>query len=128
LLGFTPGINTPNAPSFGGNVAGTDVAGITQNGFANQMAGYQQKMQQQNAMMGGLFGLGQAAMFASDIRLKTNIRRVGTTHGGLPIYTYFYKSGGPMQMGVMAQDVEKVQPWAVGELNGFKAVDYGMVM
>lgn len=127
LLGFTPGINTPNAPSFGGNVSGTDVAGITQNGFANSMANYQSKMQQQQAMMGGLFGLGQAAILASDIRLKTNIRRVGLTDGGLPIYTYFYKSGGPIQMGVMAQDVEKVMPWAVVEKNGFKAVNYGVI-
>lgn len=126
LLGFSPGIQTPNAPSFGGNVAGTDVAGITQNNFANQTANYQAKMGQQNAMMGGLFGLGQAAML-SDRRAKTNIRRVGTTDGGLPVYTYNYKSGGPVQMGVMAQDVEKVKPWAVVEVNGLKAVNYSMV-
>lgn len=127
LLGFTPGIQTPNAPSFSGNVAGTDVAGITQNGFANQMAGYQQKMTQQNAAMNGLFGLGQAAMFASDRRLKTNIRRLGKTALGIPIYSYNYKVGGPLQIGVMADEVEKIIPFAVHEINGFKTVDYSVV-
>jgi len=127
LLGFTPGIQTPNAPNFGGNVAGTDVAGITQNGFANQMANYQSKMQQQNAAMGGLFGLGQAAILASDRRLKKDIRRIGKTGLGIPIYSYHYKSGGPLQIGVMADEVEKVIPFAVHEMNGFKAVDYSAV-
>jgi hypothetical protein len=127
LLGFSPGINTPNAPNFGGNVAGTDIAGITQNNFANQMANYQTKIGQQNAMMGGLFGLGSAAILASDIRLKKDIRRIGKTDSGLPIYTYRYKSGGGIQVGVMAQDVEKVMPWAVHEVGGYKAVDYSMV-
>lgn len=31
-----------------------------------------------------------------------------------------------MQIGLMAQDVEKVNPAAVAEFDGIKAVDYGM--
>lgn len=38
----------------------TDVAGLSQQNYANQMAAYQQKMAQQNALYGGLFGLGSA--------------------------------------------------------------------
>lgn len=125
LLGYSPGVQVPNAPSFGGNVAGTDVAGITQNGFANQMANYQQQMQQRNAMMGGLFGLGSAAIFASDRRLKTNIKRIGQTALGIPIY--FYTKFGKPEVGVMADEVEKVIPFAVHEIGGFKAVDYSVV-
>lgn len=46
----------------GGNVAGTDVAGITQSAYQNQMAQYQAKQARQNAMMGGISGLlGQGA-------------------------------------------------------------------
>ena len=41
----------------GGNVAGTDVAGITQQAYANQMAAYQQKAASKNAMMGGIAGI-----------------------------------------------------------------------
>lgn len=44
------------------NVAGTDVAGIYQNGFANQMAGYSQQMNGRNALLGGLASLGGAAL------------------------------------------------------------------
>lgn len=61
----------------------------------------------------------------SDVRTKTDIERVGKTDDGLPIYIYRYKSGGPMQMGIMAQDVEKVIPDAVVTVNGLKMVDYG---
>jgi hypothetical protein len=46
-------VNTPNV-----NMANTDVAGITQNAYENQMKQYQTQMAQNNAMMGGLFGLG----------------------------------------------------------------------
>lgn len=123
LLGFSPGIQTPNAPNFGGNVAGTDVAGITQNGFADQQANYQAQVSQQNALMSGLFGLGSAKILASDRRLKSNIRRIGRTQSGIPIYSY--TKYGRHEIGVMAQDVEKTMPWLVFEMpNGFKAVNY----
>ena len=47
----------------GGNVAGTDIAGITQQGYANQMSQYQQKLQSRNAMMGGIASMaGSLAM------------------------------------------------------------------
>ena len=41
----------------GGNVAGTDIAGITQQNYQNQMAAYEQKLKQQNSMMGGIGSL-----------------------------------------------------------------------
>ncbi len=77
----------------------------------------------------GLFSSGAAGAgaTASDRRLKTNITRVGKTDSGLPIYTFQFKSGGPTQMGVMAQDVEKVIPNAVIEIDGIKHVDYTQV-
>ena len=64
--------------------------------------------------------------FFSDARLKEDIKRVGTAHNGLPIYTFKYKGDNTEQthIGYMAQDVEKVHPEAVGESHGFKTVDY----
>jgi hypothetical protein len=50
----------------GGNIAGTDVAGITQQGYQNQLKAYEQQMNAQNAMFGGIAGLagtGVKAMF-----------------------------------------------------------------
>lgn len=67
-----------------------------------------------------------APLTLSDLRAKTEIRRVGKTDSGLSVYTYRYKTGGPRQMGVMAQEVERVRPDAVTTLrSGLKMVDYG---
>jgi len=84
---------------------------------------------QNNSLLNGLFGLGAAAIpFLSDRRAKKDIKRVGTTDAGLPVYTYRYKMGGPMQMGVMADEVEAIFPEAVHTMkDGLKAVDYAMV-
>lgn len=46
----------------GGNVSGTDVAGIIQNGFNNQQTNYQQKVARQNAMFGGIAGIAGTAL------------------------------------------------------------------
>jgi len=72
----------------------------------------------------GLSGLG---MFLSDERAKTDIRRVGETDNGLGVYTYRYMAGGPVHMGVMAQEVERVAPHAVAEIDGLKHVDYSEI-
>lgn len=120
-------------PTFAANpqtsVAGTDVAGITQNSYldANQQA--QQAVAGQNATMGGLFSLGgtlgTAAIKYSDRRLKTDISRVGTLNNGLPVYLYRYKSGGPFELGLMADDIEQVRADAVHvDAFGYKMVDY----
>ena len=61
----------------------------------------------------------------SDERVKTDIKRVGETDDGLPVYTYRYVWGGPPQMGVMAQDVAEDNPGAVYVTpSGFLALDY----
>jgi len=73
----------------------------------------------------GLQGASAAGMIFSDERLKEDIKPVGETFDGLPIYTYKYKGGGTPMMGVMAQDVEKVKPEAVAiHPSGFRMVDY----
>lgn len=113
------------------SVAGTDVAGITQNAYldANQQA--QQSVAANNAMMGGLFslagsGLQAATMKFSDERLKEDVEKVGELDNGLPVYSYRYKAGGPKEIGLIAQDVEKKIPDAVmGDIFGRKMVDYG---
>ena len=69
-------------------------------------------------------GLQTASMF-SDRRLKTDIKRVGTLHDGLPVYRWNYLWGEPGQ-GVMADDVERLRPWALGgTVGGYATVNYG---
>ena len=69
------------------------------------------------------------AIAFSDIRLKTNINKVGIySKYNLPIYTFNYIWGGAEQIGFMAQDVLTVLPDAVIEINGFYAVNYSKVL
>ncbi len=68
-----------------------------------------------------------AASIWSDKRLKTDIKKIGKTDDDLNIYTYRYKAGGPVQMGVMAQEVEKERPEAVTRIGGMRAVNYGLL-
>ena len=78
---------------------------------------------------GVLQGLGSAASGAamlSDRRLKTNIRKVGEFADGLGRYAWTYIWGGPEHEGVMADEVERLRPWALGpEIAGFQSVNYG---
>lgn len=101
------------------------VGGVDYTGLVNQQ--YQAKLQQSNAMMGGLFGLagslGGAAML-SDRNAKKDITPVGKLDNGLTVYTYRYKAGGPVQLGLIAQEVLEVHPDAVTDIHGLMHVDY----
>lgn len=113
--------NMPTIPT-------TDYAGIVNQNFQDQMGIYNSRMNNANSMMGGMFSLLSAPlMFMSDKRLKTDIHKEGEVNGH-NVYRFRYKSGGPMQLGVMAQEVEKKQPDAVVDTpSGYKAVDYSKV-
>jgi len=98
---------------------------------SNQLAAASANAQAKAARNSAILDMGAkvagAAMMASDRRLKTDIKKVGETDSGIPIYTYKYKGEDVTRMGVMAQEVEKIIPEAVGEMNGFKAVDYNQI-
>lgn len=101
--------------------------------YAGNVAGllgpYQTTTQKSSGgLLGTLAGFAQIGSMLSDRRLKTDIKRVGQTDSGLSVYTYRYGGEGPFHMGVMAQEVEAVQPEAIGpELHGFKTVNYAEV-
>ena len=109
-------------PQFGATPQ-TGVGGVDYTGLVNQQ--YQAQTSQANAANGGLFGLlGTGLSLFSDPRLKVNVQRVGQTDAGVPIYTYQYIWGGPVQMGVMATDVPDA---AEMDPSGFLRVDYAKV-
>ena len=66
----------------------------------------------------------QPAPFFSDERLKDNIQPIGKTFDGQDIVKFNYKGSPNKQIGLLAQDVEKKHPEAVGLAGGFKTVDY----
>jgi hypothetical protein len=113
----------------GANVQAAPIANATaQQGAFNQNV-YNQQVGSANAQNAGLFNLGGSAMMAyalSDRRLKSNIKRIGTHKLGIGIYEYDIM--GRHEIGVMAQEVEKVMPEAIGRhQTGYMMVDYGRI-
>jgi hypothetical protein len=112
----------------------TDQAGKTAlyNQFTQQQGfPYQQAQFLGNLAMGtgALSGsttttTGSGGGFFSDRRLKDNAEKIGETFDGQPIYRYNYKGENRTQIGLMAQDVEKHNPKAVGHSQGYKTLDY----
>jgi hypothetical protein len=75
-----------------------------------------------NAIIGGAGALSK--FMPSDIRVKDDVERIGTLTDGLPLYRFRYKGSPRTEVGLMAQDVEQVNPEAVTEVRGIKLVNY----
>ena len=81
--------------------------------------------------LGGTVGKAFAAkpFAASDVRLKRDIRRVGETGYGLPIYKFKYIDGDDEFIGVMAQEALAYRPEAVAmSADGYLAVRYDLLV
>lgn len=129
LTGVSGGVTNPTyAQPSQGQVAPTDVGGITNAAYQGQLQQYQAQQGASNSLMGGLFGLGGSALGAgilkySDRRLKSDIQRIGTASNGVGLYSY--KIAGFPEIGVMADEVAQVRPSAVYVTgDGFLMVDY----
>jgi hypothetical protein len=129
--------NWLNSPS--SQIATTDIGGLINQNFQQQQQNYQTAQGAWNSTMGGLLGLGAGAITKSDRRAKKNIDRIGTvfaaTEAGdrekLPVYEWEYKKGegdSARHVGPMAQDVERIDPQAVRNIDGRKHIDTGRVM
>jgi len=142
LLGRTQVGAGTNFGQYQSNYQGLDLIGAqqaelnrqNQMNIANQQAAAAQTAAQWQAAgsaIGGIAG-GLGSFFKpSDIDLKTNIKFENKIINNLPIYSYEYKNskyGVGRFEGVMAQDVEKTYPEAVGiSPEGYKMVDYSKI-
>ena len=125
-----------NAPQQA-TTSGADILGATQMGYNAQMGNFNAQQAAQQGFNSGLMGLGGtlgAAAIMSDIRTKEHIKQVGFLPNGLSVYEYEYKpewkdkAGHGKFIGVMAQEVEMVQPQAViTRPDGYKMVNYGVL-
>lgn len=92
---------------------------------------YAQQTASQNALYGGLATVGSAAipfLPFSDIRVKKNIRRIGDHPAGVGRYTWDWIDGSGSSYGVIAQELQKVRPDAVGiRPDGFLGVRYDLI-
>jgi len=66
------------------------------------------------------------AFIMSDRRLKENIVEAGTKNGH-KLYSFSYIGDDKRYIGVMAQEVQETNPEAVGEIDGYLAVDYDAI-
>ena len=70
--------------------------------------------------------VGGIASIFSDRRLKTDIEKIGEEADGLGIYRFRYIGQAARIVGVMADEVAKLRPWALGRrVAGFATVNYG---
>ena len=76
---------------------------------------------------GALSGSTTNTVQASDRRLKHDIKEIGTTHDGEPLYAFKYHGSDVTHYGPMAQNVEQRHPEDVGLAGGYKTVDYDAV-
>lgn len=127
-LGLYGGITAPLAQTFGEQEA--HMTGQSIKDTTRQSQEYSKTKQEQSplqsllggaSLLTGLFGK------LSDIRAKDNIEKVGELDDGQKVYAYSYKGDDPRQreLGLLAQEVEKVRPEAVATgPDGLKRVDY----
>lgn len=114
--------NFVSTPSTG--LQGVDYTGLQQGQYNARNQNYQ-------GMLGGMFGLGSAALGGwamSDERTKKYKKPIGKLNDGTKLYSFKYRKahgGGMFQLGVMAQEIEKKHRKAVMTgPDGYKRVDY----
>jgi hypothetical protein len=111
----------------GSNVTAAPTFAATQAQGQAEQNNYNQQVATQNANTAGLYGLGAAGvkgLVMSDVRLKSNIVKVGDHPIGIGIYEY--DIFGQRERGVIAQELMQVMPDAVHQHpSGYLMVDYG---
>ena len=128
-------IQNPQFQQYSGqNVAAAPVFGAAQAQGQYDQNVYAQQVAASNAATSGLFDLAGAglktfgpALLKSDRRLKSNVVKLADHPKGFGVYAY--DIDGKREIGVMAQEVERIIPQAVHEHpDGYKMVNYGLVL
>lgn len=122
------GQNQIQSPQFASTpqtgVQGTDVSGAINNQ-------YNQQLNQSNGFYNALGSIGGTigGWLFSDERLKEDVADTGLeTADGIPIKEFSYKGSPFLNVGVMAQDAERVRPDAVATRpDGIKMVNYDRI-
>lgn len=138
LANFQSGLDNQYASSYLDNLFNLSNLGLnagnTISGAGNYSTGTSTSTQSSGAAggIGGLLaGAAKIAPFLSDRRLKKNITKTGELEDGLGTYTWHYlweSEDDDLNTGHMADEVERLRPWALGpEINGFKTVNYGAI-
>lgn len=90
--------------------------------------GQSQQSSRSKPGIGGFLGGITSGIAASDRRLKKNIFKIGKLPSGLGLYQFRYLAGDGPYVGVMADEVKKLKPGALGpKVRGFMTVNYSKV-
>jgi len=108
----------------GGTARTQETLGVGQAGSSGILGGLLGGL---GSFAGSSGGSSLIASLFSDRRLKEDVEEVGSV-AGFPLYKFRYKGMPERRLGLMAQDVEKRLPHAVGESGGYKTVDYAAVL
>ena len=124
--------NQVQMPQFGNWSGGAQIGAApiyqaTADQYSAAMDAYKAQMAASGGLLSGIAKLGSSAITKfSDRRLKQGIRKIGKLANGLGVYAYRYIWGGDEQVGVMADEVAKLRPEALGPtVAGFQTVNYG---
>lgn len=121
-------VNVPQMPGFqGSSMSETPVGQYIYNNWSqnNQLA---QQQAQANGQMWSNIGSVAGGLFKwSSMKLKTNIKFVCMDKRGFSWYTYNYIWGGPAEFGVIAEEVSCIIPGSTRSIDGYLAVDYGVI-
>lgn len=136
-----------NTASFGNSAQSAYINQLL-NALQNSVSGYQNALNRYNIQNGAELRIAQnkaanaqdqinagneflnsaaqaAALAFSDARLKENLKAVGKLDNGLTVYCFNFKGSKVAQIGLLAQEVQKLYPEAVYESeDGFLKVNY----
>ena len=122
------GVQPPSSPGFStaGRSATPNLVGAATQQYGAAADAYNAQQARNQSLWSGLAQLGSGAIgMWSDVRLKRDIERVGSTLGGVPLYRFRYRWGGPLHIGVMAHDVPHAAH--TDPATGYQWVDYSRV-
>ena len=114
-------VGMPGMPGFNqaGRVQGADYTGAAQDQYSAEM----DQFNADQAMMNSVLNAGASAMSFSDIRLKRNVKRIGS-YNGHNIYMWDWIWGGKSS-GVMAHEMPR--EYVARHSSGYFMVDYGRI-
>lgn len=131
---FRQGLASTKLDNYLGHLGKLGGMGLGAGGLVTQAGQWSKGEGSQKEGLGGLIGsiIGAAAM-ASDRALKRDISKVGELEDGLGVYDFDYRLDldpslpEGRQRGVMADEVAKLRPWALGPVrpDGYGTVHYG---
>ena len=123
MAGISQGYNAAGATSAGAASTAANLYGTQQNAWNND----RNAAAQEEAGMWSAAGTIAAMAVFSDKRLKIDVRKIGEDPRGFGWYEYRYVGGGPLHVGVMADEIEAIVPEAINYVGGYRTVDYSKI-